>query len=394
VSAVQSVTILGSTGSIGESTLAVIAKHPERYRVTALVAKQQDEILARQCLAFNPAVAVLEDEAAARRLRERLGNRVATEVRSGREAVIEVAGSVGDTVMAAIVGAAGLEPTLASVSAGKRVLLANKEALVMSGQLLLERAQRSGGQLLPIDSEHNAIFQCLPAGRSGQTRAGVRRLWLTASGGPFLRSSMAQLKCATPEQAINHPKWQMGAKISVDSATLMNKGLELIEAVLLFGMTPAQVDVVIHPESIVHSLVEYIDGSTLAQLGYPDMRVPIAHALAYPDRVESGVAGLDLLSLGSLNFEKPDHERFPSLSLCAHAARLGQSAPTLVNAANEVAVAAFLARQLNFMDIPRVIDSVLSQLVVEPLNDLKTVLAVDNQARTLATQIIKTHFVC
>jgi len=388
----QAVTILGSTGSIGESTLAVIAQHPTRYTVAALVAKSQDARLAEQCLQFKPQVAVLEDESAAARLRERLKPHVATEVWSGRDAVIQAAGSLGDVVMAAIVGGCGLQPTLAAARAGKRVLLANKEALVMSGPLLLDAVHQSGGVLLPIDSEHNAIFQCLPAGRAGQARAGVKRLWLTASGGPFLRTPFATLTTVSPQQAVAHPKWQMGAKISVDSATLVNKGLELIEAVLLFGMAPEHIRVVIHPESIVHSLVEYVDGSTLAQMGNPDMRVPIAHALAYPKRIESGVAGLDLIAVGQLRFEAPDVERFPSLPLCIEAARVGQSAPTVLNAANEVAVAAFLDHRLNFMGIPQVIDSVLSQVAVEPLTDVETVLSLDRRARALAAHWIEQRF--
>jgi 1-deoxy-D-xylulose-5-phosphate reductoisomerase len=388
----QAITILGSTGSIGQSTLAVIANHPERFEVAALVARDQHEILAEQCVRFRPAVAVLEDPAAAQQLAERLRRAaVTTTVLAGMEAITQVAATSGDTVMAAIVGAAGLAPTLAAAQAGKKILLANKEALVMSGQLLIQAVQQHGGELLPIDSEHNAIFQCLPSAAVGQRRRGVVKLWLTASGGPFLRASEAELSRVTPEAAVRHPKWQMGAKISVDSATLMNKGLEWIEAVLLFGMAVTDVAVVIHPQSVVHSLVEYQDGSTLAQLAHPDMRVPIAHALAWPERIDSGVKGLDIAALGQLDFEPPDRRRFPTLGLCEAAARAGHSAPAVLNAANELAVSAFLQRQLNFSHIPTVIDTVLSELPVEPIDSLEAVLGVDAKARRVTQRILEKY---
>jgi len=388
----QAITVLGSTGSIGQSTLAVIAQHPERFTVAALVARERDDILAEQCRQFRPAIAVLEDPHAAQRLEKYLRQQgVATTVLAGAPAIAEVAATQGDTVMAAIVGAAGLQPTLAAAKAGKKILLANKEALVMSGQLLLHAVQTHGGALLPIDSEHNAIFQCLPSGAVGQRRAGVARLWLTASGGPFLRASNAQWQAVTPEAAVRHPKWNMGAKISVDSATLMNKGLEWIEAVLLFGMAVTDVEVVIHPQSVVHSLVEYTDGSTLAQLAQPDMRVPIAHALGWPLRLASGVSGLDIRTLGQLEFEPPNRERFRSLLLCEAAARAGQSAPAVLNAANELAVSAFLRRQLNFSHIPTVIETVLSELAVEAVDSLEAVLGVDANARRVTQRVIEKY---
>jgi 1-deoxy-D-xylulose-5-phosphate reductoisomerase len=364
-SATRGVTILGATGSIGASTLDVMARHPDRYRVVALTANNQDQRLFELCQRFRPAQAVLRDATAAARLRERIRQTgLATEVLAGSEALVAVArASDADVVMAAIVGAAGLLPALEAVRAGKRVLLANKEPLVMSGHIFMHEARVSGAVVLPIDSEHNAIFQCLPAGAAaGEAPPGVRRILLTASGGPFLDWDLERLRSATPDQACAHPNWVMGRKISVDSATLMNKGLELIEASLLFGLPPDRIDIVVHRQSIIHSMVEYVDGSVLAQLGSPDMRTPIAHALAWPQRVASGVQFLDLVKVGALDFRAPDRERFRCLALAQQAAAAGGLAPAVLNAANEVAVAAFLEGRVNFLDIATVIDSVMQTL--------------------------------
>ncbi len=382
--------ILGSTGSIGRSTLDVVARHPDRFRIVALAAAQRWEELLAQCLAHRPDVAVLMDPDGARALAAGLkaaGSR--TEVMVGEGALAEAASlGAADTVMAAIVGAAGLASTLAAARAGKRVLLANKEALVMAGRLLLEAVATGGGELLPIDSEHNAIFQCLPPGRPGVAAKGVRRVWLTASGGPFLRLPVERLEHVTPAEACAHPRWVMGRKISVDSATLMNKGLELIEAQLLFGLAPGSVEVLVHPESIVHSLVEYTDGSTLAQLGNPDMRTPIAHALAWPERIESGVESLDLVRQGVLRFEAPDRVKFRCLALAEGAARCGGTTPAILNAANEVAVAAFLGGRLNFTSIATVIERVLERLTAAEVASLEDVLGADAHARRLASEAI------
>jgi len=379
--------ILGSTGSIGENTLDVAARHPDRFRIVALAARSNEEMLYRQCLQFKPGYAALLDTAAAGRLQERLAAaRSDTRVLGGPESLVTVATlPEADLVMAAIVGAAGLSPTLAAAAAGKQLLLANKEALVLAGALLLDAARASGSRILPIDSEHNAIFQCLPP--SGNERGpprGVSRIVLTASGGPFLRTRRVDLAGVTPEQAVAHPNWRMGRKISVDSATLMNKGLELIEACHLFSVTPDRVSVVIHPQSIVHSLVEFEDGSILAQLSQPDMRVPIAYALGWPERIASGVESLDLVQVGQLAFEAPDLERFPCLALAVQAGRAGGTAPAVLNAANEVAVAAFLERRLNFAGIPAVIDSVLQQHHLKPVHTLEDALAADAWARAQA----------
>src|SRR5512134_912 len=340
----QRITILGATGSIGASTLDVIARHPGRFQVFALTAQRQTERLLAQCLAFQPRYAVMLDERSAQDLRRRLaGQGARTEVLWGMEALERVAADPEvDSVMAAIVGAAGLRPTLAAARAGKRVLLANKETLVMAGRIFMDAVEQHDAELLPIDSEHNAIFQVLPArSRGGLEAAGVRRILLTASGGPFRTAPREQLERVTPEQACAHPNWVMGRKISVDSATLMNKGLEVIEAHWLFGARAEQIQVVVHPQSIVHSLVEYVDGSVLAQLGNPDMRTPIAYALGYPERIEAGVTPMNLLGVGSLDFEAPDLERFPCLGLAYQALRAEGTAPAMLNAANEVAVAAF-----------------------------------------------------
>jgi 1-deoxy-D-xylulose-5-phosphate reductoisomerase len=389
---VKGVAILGSTGSIGTSTLDVLARHPDRFRVVALTASRQWQRLLEQCERFRPEVAVLTDPQAARQLAEAVAARgLAVRVLTGADALAEAAAAPDvDYVMAAIVGSAGLLSTLAAARAGKRVLLANKEALVMSGRLLLDAAAASGAELVPIDSEHNAIFQCMPGDyRAGRRADGVRRVLLTASGGPFLRTPPERLPAVTPDEACRHPKWSMGRKISVDSATLMNKGLELIEAHLLFGLPPERVEVVVHPQSIVHSLVEYADGSVLAQLGNPDMRTPIAHALAWPGRIESGVESLDLVRVATLQFEAPDHARFPCLGLALRAARAGGTVPAVLNAANEVAVAAFLEGRLNFTAIPAVIEDVVEAHAPAAAAGLDEVLAADAWARRRAESAVE-----
>lgn len=392
MSAPAGVAILGSSGSIGRSTLAVIALHPQRFRAAVLGAFGSWQIVVEQALQFKPDTVVLVDPDAAAKARAALakaGSR--TQVESGTEALsASLTGANVQMVMAAIVGAAGLAPTLTAARAGKRVLLANKEALVMSGRLLMDEVQRAGSELIPIDSEHNAIFQCMPAGYlPGRTAPGVVRLILTASGGPFRCTDPASLEVATPAEACAHPKWKMGRKISVDSATLMNKGLEVIEATLLFDLPESQVNVVVHPQSVVHSLVEYADGSMLAQLGAPDMRTPIAQALAWPERVDSGVQSLDLSQIGKLEFEPPDHVRFPSLGLARAAARAGGTAPAMLNAANEVAVQAFLDRRLNFTGIAAVIDKVMQRLESRPVKALGDVLEADAAARRAALAMIE-----
>jgi 1-deoxy-D-xylulose-5-phosphate reductoisomerase len=385
------VAVLGSTGSIGVSTLDVLGRHPDRFTVEVLAAATNDARLLEQCQRHRPRVAVLQSVDAAARLA--VGLRSAgskTEVQVGAAALEAcVALPSVDAVMAAIVGAAGLPSTLAAARAGKRVLLANKESLVVAGPLLIEAARGGGATLIPIDSEHNAIFQCLPPGvQTGVPGQGVRRVLLTASGGPFLRTPAAAMAEVTPEQACAHPRWNMGRKISVDSATLMNKGLELIEACLLFGMEPAQVEVVVHPQSIVHSLVEYVDGSILAQLGNPDMRTPIAHALGWPERIVSGVQSLDLVAAARLDFEAPDHGRFPALGLARAAAEAGGTAPAVLNAANEIAVAAFLAGRLGFRGIARVIEAVLERHAHRSADELPVVIEADRWARGMAERML------
>jgi 1-deoxy-D-xylulose-5-phosphate reductoisomerase len=385
------VAVLGSTGSIGVSTLDVLARHPGRYSVEVLAAASSHERLLAQCLSHRPRLAVLESPEAARALEAGLRAAGATtQVLCGPEALSEcVAGSGIDVVMAAIVGAAGLPSTLAAARAGKRVLLANKESLVVAGALLVDAARAGGAALIPIDSEHNAIFQCLPPGlETGRPCSGVRRVLLTASGGPFLRLPREEMARATPRQACAHPRWNMGPKISVDSATLMNKGLELIEACLLFGMEPGQVEVVVHPQSIVHSMVEYVDGSILAQLGNPDMRTPIAHALGWPERIGSGVQSLDLVAAARLDFEAPDVGRFPALRLARSAAEAGGTAPAVLNAANEVAVAAFLGGRLGFLGIPEIVEAVLGRHRNRTADSLGTVLEDDRWARELAQSML------
>ena len=385
---VRTLTILGATGSIGLSTLDVVARHPGRYRVFALSAHRQVDALAGLCLRHAPRYAVLAEAGAAAALRARLAAEGSgTEVLSGDAALAEVAAHADvDTVMAAIVGAAGLTPAIAAARAGKRILLANKESLVMAGDVFLRACRDGGAVVLPIDSEHNAIFQCLPAGqRTGALSVGVRRILLTASGGPFRRASAAEMAQATPEQACAHPNWSMGRKISVDSATMMNKGLELIEASYLFGLPESRLDVLVHPQSIVHSMVEYEDGSMLAQLGNPDMRTPIAHALAHPERIDSGVAPLSLAAIGRLDFEAPDLQRFPCLRLAHEALRAGGAAPCVLNAANEVAVTAFLERSLRFTDIALVAEAALQAVGSRAAGaDVEQVLELDREARALA----------
>lgn len=387
----RGVTVLGSTGSIGINTLDVLARHPERYRIMALTANTQVDRLFDQCCRFLPQKAVMLDPGAASRLKEKFRNQgLEIDVLSGVDGLNSVATHPrSHIVVAAIVGAAGLLPTLNAVRAGKRVLLANKESLVMSGHVFIEESQRCGAELLPVDSEHNAIFQCMPDGfRAGTAASSVRRIFLTCSGGPFRESSPESLVSVTPEQACAHPNWVMGRKISVDSATLMNKGLEMIEACWLFGMSPDQIEIVIHPQSVIHSLVEYIDGSVLAQLGNPDMRTPIAHALAWPERIESGVKSLNLFEVARLDFESPDLNRFPCLRLAYEAARGGGTLPAILNAANEIAVQAFLDRRIGFNDIPHIIEHTLSK--ISPTQDirLEAVLSDDIRARDLTSHFI------
>ncbi len=383
----QKITILGATGSIGASTLDVISQHPQAYQVFALTAHRQLDKLIELCQRFCPRYAVVETEQDAEVLQQQLtGLGLDTELLFGEAGLCQVASaSEVDAVVSAIVGAAGLVPTLAAVKAGKKVLLANKEALVMSGALFMQAVREHGAQLLPIDSEHNAIYQCLPCNyHDGLQQVGVRRLLLTASGGPFRETALADLAKVTPAQACAHPNWSMGQKISVDSATMMNKGLELIEACWLFDAKPQQVEIVVHPQSVIHSLVDYVDGSVLAQLGNPDMRTPIAHALAWPDRIESGVSPLDLYQLARMDFYEPDLERFACLKLARDAAEQGGTAPAILNAANEVAVAGFLAGQIGFLAIAHLIETVLQQLAVQSVTNLQTVLTADQQARELA----------
>ncbi|OGT18662.1 MAG: 1-deoxy-D-xylulose-5-phosphate reductoisomerase [Gammaproteobacteria bacterium RBG_16_57_12] len=390
----RGVTILGATGSIGTSTLDVLSRYHERFRVVALTAHHQVDKMVQACIAHQPRYAVMADADAAEQLRGHLARHCPdVQVLAGSAALEQVAALADvDYVMAAIVGAAGLRPTLAAARAGKRVLLANKEALVMSGRLFMDEVQKSGAELLPIDSEHNAVFQCMPRDFSrGLDQTGVRRILLTASGGPFRNQPLSELDHVTPEQACAHPNWVMGRKISVDSATMMNKGLEVIEACWLFHAAPEQVQVVLHPQSVIHSMVEYLDGSVLAQLANPDMRIPIAYALSWPERMASGVASLNIFEVARLDFEPPSLERFPCLRLAYEAIRLNGTAPAVLNAANEVAVAAFLERRLAFVDIPRLIEHVMSQVSVKPANSLEAILAEDHLARQMAQAYLKTN---
>jgi len=384
----RQVTILGSTGSIGVNTLDVIRAHPDRFTVVALTAAKQIERLAEQCIEFKPRIAVVADAEGAGHLSELLAARdIQTQVLYGPEALVTAVTDSGcDTVMAAIVGAAGLVPTLAAARAGKRVLLANKEALVMSGNLFMQAMKAGGGELLPIDSEHNAIFQCLPDHftKTPSDHLGVEELWLTASGGPFRDVPITDLAAITPDQACAHPNWVMGRKISVDSATMMNKGLEVIEAVWLFGLPLEKIKVLIHPQSVVHSMVRYRDGSVLAQMGQPDMRTPIAYGLAWPERIDAGVAHLNLTQLAGLSFSEPNFTQFPCLSLAFSAAKTGGTAPTILNAANEIAVAAFLGAGLPYLQISEVVEHTLQAVPTVAADSLETILAVDTQARHIA----------
>jgi 1-deoxy-D-xylulose-5-phosphate reductoisomerase len=388
----RTVVILGATGSIGESTLDVIARHPDRYRVGALTAHRNAEALLALCRRFRPLLAAMLDEDAARTLRDEVAREgLPTRVLSGPEGLVEAATlAQADTVVAAIVGAAGLAPTLAAARAGRRILLANKEALIIGGAPFMAAAAQGGATLLPVDSEHNAIFQCLPPtyARDPGT-AGVRRLLLTASGGPFRNRPVDTLDRVTPDEACAHPNWRMGRKISVDSATMMNKGLEVIEAHRLFGMPAAAIDIVVHPQSVVHSLVEYVDGSVLAQLGHPDMRTPIAQALAHPERVDTGVAPLDLIARATLDFEAPDHARFPAIRLAYDALAAGDYAPIVLNAVNEVAVAAFLDGCASFTAIAATAAAVLDATPAASIQSLDDALACDAAARRAAHGVLR-----
>lgn len=388
----KAVTILGSTGSIGVSTLDVLSRHPQKFRVYALTANGSVDAMFSQCQQYRPEVAVMLDPDAAEQLEKHLAlTDCPTKVLAGEAALQQVASSDHtDYVVAAIVGAAGLLPTLAAAQAGKRILLANKEALVMSGALFMHEVEQNKATLLPVDSEHNAIWQCMPV--AGEQRhdfngKGVRKIILTASGGPFRDADLTSLEHVTPEQAVAHPNWSMGQKISVDSATMMNKGLEVIEAHWLFGLQSSQIEVVLHRQSIIHSMVDYDDGSVLAQMGNPDMRTPIANTLAWPERIDSGVAPLDLVAAGRLDFAKADFERFPCLRLAYQALDAGGTSTAILNAANEVAVAAFLRRQIRFTAIARIIEQVLNQLPANDAGSLEQILADDAAARSLAEEM-------
>ncbi len=387
----QWITVLGSTGSIGCSTLDVVSRHPEKYRVYALTAATRVAEMAGQIAEFSPRYAVMADASAAAQLREQLPEDCVTEVLNGDDALVQVASDERvDQVMAAIVGAAGLLPTLAAANAGKRVLLANKESLVMAGPLFLDAVKKGGAELLPIDSEHNAIFQSMPADYAGRLDAsGIRKILLTASGGPFRGRQSSELNDVTPSQAVAHPNWSMGAKISVDSATLMNKGLELIEACFLFNCDADDVEVVVHPESVIHSMVQYCDGSVLAQLGQPDMRTPIAYGMAWPERIEAGVESLNLFDIARLNFEAPDEENFPCLALARMTFAQGGTMPAVLNAANEVAVAAFLREDIRFTTIPALIKKVMDQHSVVSADSLDAVLSADSWARATAESFLQ-----
>lgn len=395
----QNVTILGATGTIGMHTLDVITQHPDRFSVFALTANSSVNALFKLCQRYSPQYAVMLQAAAAKELSTQLKNIGSnTIVLNGEESLCYVAAHEQvDTVMAAIVGSAGLQSAMAAAKAGKRILLANKETLVMAGNLFMQAVIDGGASLLPIDSEHNAIFQVMPQQTkphltgSSLASQGVKRVLLTASGGPFRNASLAELTAVTRAQALNHPNWVMGPKISVDSATLMNKGLEVIEAHWLFNALPAQIDVVVHPQSVIHSMVEYIDGSVLAQLGNPDMRTPIAYGLGYPDRISSGVSSLDLLTTARLDFSAPDMVRFPCLRIAYEALNMGGTAPATLNAANEVAVEAFLAEKIGFMDIPAIIECVLSAASISPVQSIEQLIAVDAAARYAAKDWLTKH---
>ncbi len=387
---VKGICILGATGSIGVNTLDVVARHPEKYKIVALSANGQVDRLLEQCEKYQPEYAVMANEKAAEELESKLKNKnISTQVLSGIDGLETIASLPQvDIVMAAIVGAAGLKPTLAAARSGKRILLANKEALVMSGQIFMDEVKKNNAVLLPIDSEHNAIFQCLPENyEKGLAESGITKILLTGSGGPFRTKALSELTNITPDEACAHPNWSMGRKISVDSATMMNKGLEIIEACWLFNTNPDNIQVVVHPQSVIHSMVQYSDGSVLAQLGQPDMRTPIAHALAWPDRIESGVEKLDLFSIAKLEFEQPDYERFPCLRLAEESIRKGGTAPAILNAANEVAVASFLNNELRFIDIPYIVEQTLKNINSRPANSLTEILEDDLAARREAEQL-------
>ncbi len=387
------VTILGATGSIGTSTLDVLSRNKNKFKVIALTANLNIEKLYDQCKEFKPLYAVVVNAEAAEKLKNKLSTVLpGTQVLSGVESLDYVANlNETDYVVAAIVGAAGLSSSLAAAKAGKRILLANKETLVMSGQLFMDEVAKNKATLLPVDSEHNAIYQCLQSFNGSQgLSAEVRKIYLTASGGPFRKTDLKLLDSVTPDQACAHPNWSMGRKISVDSATMMNKGLELIEACWLFTASVDDVQIAIHPQSIIHSMVEFIDGSVMAQLGQPDMRTPIAYALAWPERIESGVQNLDLFSMSALEFEKPDHARFPCIKLAENAMREGGIMPAVLNAANEIAVQSFLDNEIAFMAISDVVNNVLEQTAYQDVNDIETVIKADSDTRALAVDVVKT----
>jgi len=394
--ALKQVTILGSTGTIGQQTLDVISRHANQYKVFALAAYANVDALLKQCLQFKPEIAVLLDESAASSLSQQLkAHGSTTTVLTGMAGLEQVSEHASvDIVMAAIVGAAGLKPAMAAARAGKRILLANKETLVMAGNLFMQAVKEGGATLLPIDSEHNAIFQVMPPQAnihepsSSINSVGVKKIILTASGGPFRKFSQQSLESVTPEMALKHPNWVMGEKITIDSATLMNKGLEVIEAHWLFNAKPSQIEVVVHPQSIIHSMVEYVDGSVLAQLGNPDMRTPIAYALGYPERIESGVASLNLLEIAKLEFESPDTQRFPCLQLAYDALQLGGTASTILNAVNEIAVPAFLKKQIQFMHIPALIAKSLDAIPVVAVSSLEQLIETDTEARRFSEQCL------
>ena len=388
----QQVTILGATGTIGVNTLDVISQHLHRFEVFALTANQNVDVLFNQCQKFNPRYAVMLEDQAAEQLSAKLKQAgSATEVLSGMSALEFVsAHEKVDAVMAAIVGSAGLKPAIAAAKAGKRILLANKETLVMAGSIFMQAVEEGGATLLPIDSEHNAIFQVMPhEKRASLNDSGVKKILLTASGGPFRKSSAEELKLVTVKQALNHPNWVMGPKITIDSATLMNKGLEVIEAHWLFNASAEQIEVVVHPQSVIHSMVEYVDGSVLAQLGNPDMRTPIAYALGYPERLQSGVSSLDLFKIGRLDFEAPDTNKFPCLRLAFDALKVGGNAAAIMNAANEVAVDAFIKEKIGFTDIPALIESVMESSQIKAVNDLEMLVVSDKEARIAAEAWVK-----
>ncbi|MGZ4968727.1 MAG: 1-deoxy-D-xylulose-5-phosphate reductoisomerase [Methylobacter sp.] len=388
----KGICILGATGSIGVSTLDVVARHSNQYKVIALTANTNIDTLYEQCLEHHPEVVVVVDEDKAEVFAEKLKNSSIADIKvlSGAKALEHVATLDNvDSVMAAIVGAAGLLPSLAAAKAGKTILLANKEALVMSGSIFMQAITDSGAQLLPIDSEHNAIFQCMPAGyKTGVQAKQARRILLTASGGPFREMPVDQLINVTPAQAVAHPNWDMGRKISVDSATMMNKGLEMIEACILFNMSPSQIQVVIHPQSVIHSMVDYVDGTVLAQMGNPDMRIPIAYSMAWPERFDSGVDPLNIFDVARMDFHEPNLERFPCLRLAYEAIDAGGIMPTVLNAANEIAVEAFLNEHVRFTDIPVIIERCMKKFEATAADTLEIILAADQQARLISTQII------